>query len=460
MRIVMYVQNAVTHDSRVIREAASLAAAGHRVTIMGVTRGPDEPSRSTEVMGDVTIIRVAWPASSTWWVTMVVAPWRLLPLSFSSVRRSLAARPRQPARAVRAAAFALASLPWVAVRGAWVAIVNRVLGRPVRIPGLEYIRRWRSQHLAWDRAAVAAAPPADVHHAHDMEALPAARMGAHRDGAAFVYDSHEIFMELRRIQEQPRWLRWGMARWERRMARQAAGLVTVNDAVGGELVRRLSPQRVVVVRNCPPRWTPPDPPEDRIRRATGIPSDSPVVLCHGAFRSNQGLEQTADAMLAPGLERAHLVFMGYRSWYIEPILASAALQGRMHDLPAVAPADLLPWVAGADVAVMTVLPHGEGLNSYLSTPNKLFESLAAGVPVVTSDIPERRHVVMDDPAGPLGAVCEPTDPAAVATAIRSILELPAVEGAALRARCLEAAHERWNWETESARLVAFYADLA
>ena len=460
MRIVMYVQNAVTFDSRVIREAASLAAAGHRVTIMGVTRSPDEPSPSTDVAGDVTTIRVAWPASSTWWVTMIVAPWRLLPLSFASVKRSLTARPRQPARAVRAAGFALASLPWVAVRGAWVAIINKVLGRPVRVPGLEYIRRWRSQHLAWDRAAVAAAPPADVHHAHDMEALPAARAAAARDGSRYVYDSHEIFMELRRIQEQPRWLRWVMARWERRMARQAAGLVTINDAVGRELVRRLSPRRVVIVRNCPPRWTPPDLPEDRIRGATGIPSDSPVVLCHGAFRSNQGLEQTAEAMLAPGLERAHLVFLGYRSWYIEPILASVTLQGRIHDLPAVAPADLLPWVAGADVAVMTVLPYGEGLNSYLSTPNKLFESLAAGVPVVTSDIPERRHVVMDDPAGPLGAVCEPTDPAAVAAAIRSVLELPAVDGAALRARCLAAAHARWNWETESARLVAFYADLA
>ncbi|HXX61542.1 MAG TPA: glycosyltransferase [Candidatus Sulfotelmatobacter sp.] len=460
MRIVMYVQNAVTYDSRVLREAASLAAAGHRVTVIGVAHGPDEPSPSTELVGDVTIIRVAWPPSSTWWVTMIAAPWQLLPLSLASARRALSTRPRQPVRAVRAITFALVSLPWVAIRAAWVVIVNRALGRPSRLPGLEYVRRWRAQYLAWDRAAVAAAPPADVHHAHDMEALPAARMAARRDRAVYVYDSHEIFTELRRVQEQPRWLRWAMARWERRMACQAAGLVTINEAVGKELTRRLAPRRVVIVRNCPPRWTPPVPPEDRLRRAAGIPSDSPVVLCHGAFRANQGLEQTADAMLMPGLGRAHLVFLGYRSWYIEPILASDALSGRVHDLPAVAPDDLLPWVAGADVTVMTVLPHGEGLNSYLSTPNKLFESLAAGVPVVTSDIPERRRIVMDDPAGPLGAVCEPTSPAAVAAAIRGILELPAAESAALRARCLAAAHRRWNWETESARLVAFYADLA
>jgi glycosyltransferase involved in cell wall biosynthesis len=112
------------------------------------------------------------------------------------------------------------------------------------------------------------------------------------------------------------------------------------------------------------------------------------------------------------------------------------------------------------VAAMTVRPEAEGLNAYLSTPNKLFESLAAGVPVVTSDIPERRRIVMEDPAGPLGVVCDPTDPAAVAEAIRSIINLDAHDRENLRRRCLLAAHERWNWETESKTLLAFYDELA
>jgi glycosyltransferase involved in cell wall biosynthesis len=98
-------------------------------------------------------------------------------------------------------------------------------------------------------------------------------------------------------------------------------------------------------------------------------------------------------------------------------------------------------------------------NERLSTPNKLFESLAAGIPVVTSDFPERRRIVLDDPAGPLGAVCDPTDPASIGAAIRSIVSLDTAATAELRRRCLTAAHERWNWETESRRLVDLYADL-
>jgi glycosyltransferase involved in cell wall biosynthesis len=100
------------------------------------------------------------------------------------------------------------------------------------------------------------------------------------------------------------------------------------------------------------------------------------------------------------------------------------------------------------------------LNHRLSSPNKLFESLAAGVPVVVSDFREMRRIVLEDPDGPLGAVCDPSDPASVATAIRSILDRSPEEREALRARCLRAAHDRWNWETESARLVALYEDLA
>lgn len=126
-------------------------------------------------------------------------------------------------------------------------------------------------------------------------------------------------------------------------------------------------------------------------------------------------------------------------------------------LDAVPLAEVVEWVASADLEGLLFQP--EPLNHYLATPNKLFESLAAGVPVVGSDFPGIRGVLMDDPGGPLGAVCDPTDPAAVAATIRSILDLSPEARAALRDRCRRAALERWNWETESAKLVALYADL-
>src|SRR5262249_971807 len=96
----------------------------------------------------------------------------------------------------------------------------------------------------------------------------------------------------------------------------------------------------------------------------------------------------------------------------------------------------------------------------LSTPNKLWESLAAGVPVVVSDYPVMRGIVLDPSNGPLGAVCNATHPGSIANAVLEIVSCSPRERARLRARCLAAAHRRWNWETEAARLVALYGEIA
>jgi glycosyltransferase involved in cell wall biosynthesis len=431
----MYVLNDVSHDSRVRREATTLAAAGHEVTIVATPLADGAGGGDgSEALEGVTIRRVAIPTGTRWWVTAVRAPWRLRPLGV------------------------LLLLPWVVVRGLWVVIVNRIFDRPVRAGGIDYIRRWRVEWLGWCRAAVAVAPAADVHHAHDMEALPAARAAAARDRARYVYDSHEIHMSWGPVLRQPRLLRWVVGRWERRLAAGAAAVITVGDALAAELRGRLRVSRIVVVHNCPPRWDPPAVTEDRIRRALSLSPETPIVLCHGGFMANRGLEQTAAAMLEPGLEAAHLVFLGYRAGFIEPILADPRLAGRVHHLAAVSPSEVTAWVAGADVDVMAILPTD--LNSAVSTPNKLFESLAAGTPIVSSDLPARRAILIGDPQGPLGALCDPASPASIATAISSILDLDPPARAELRSRILSAAHERWNWETESQQLLGLYGELA
>ena len=242
--------------------------------------------------------------------------------------------------------------------------------------------------------------------------------------------------------------------------RRAAALVTVNHSLEEELGRRYEPRRAVVVHNCPSRWQPPAVPEHRIRQALGLGPEAPIALYHGGFSAHRGLEELAGAILEPGLESVHAAFMGYggrREWLVEEA-ADPRYGGRLHVLAAVPPDELLEWVVDAEVGVMAI--QASTLNHRLSTPNKLFECLAAGVPVVASDFPEMRRIVVEDPAGPLGELCDPASVASVAEAIRRVVSRSAEERADLRRRCLAAAHERWNWEGESAKLVALYNDLA
>jgi glycosyltransferase involved in cell wall biosynthesis len=241
--------------------------------------------------------------------------------------------------------------------------------------------------------------------------------------------------------------------------RRASAVVTVNRALAAVIARRLRPARIEVVHNCPDRWDPPSEQPGRIREAAGIPSDAPIVLYHGGLGPHRGIEPVMDAMLRPELADAHLVLLGFgekRDTY-RRAAASPRWHGRLHVLEAVPPSELLSWVASADVGAVVI--EASTLNHYLSTPNKLFECLAAGVPVVASDFPAMRPIVAEAPGGPLGELADPGDVAGIAAAIRSVLELGPAARAELRKRCLTAAHERWNWQAESSKLTALYEAL-
>jgi len=398
----------LTYDSRVRREAVTLARAGYEVNIVCLASA--SPGGVGDLPGDVTVI-VVRPTSSA-----------VLPGSDN---------------------------PFFAFRGGRLGNVARRVGW-LR----DYVRNLR----AWGRAVVAAAGPIDIWHVHDMTALVAVapRLGT---GVPFVYDAHELFLETGTSLRLPGPVRGLLRAYERRLVGRAAAVVTVNDSLADVLGQRYRPRRIEVLHNCPDPWRPPAPRPTLIRAAAGIPAGAPVILYHGGLAANRGVEQLMAALLEPGLERAQLVLMGngeLRDAYI-----AAALEprwgGRVHVLEAVPPSVLLAWVASADIGAMPI--QASTLNHRLSTPNKLFECLAAGIPVVASDFPPMRRVVLDEALGPLGAVCDPSSPSAIAAALRSILELDAEAADALRRRCLAAAAERWNWALESRRLIGLYAEL-
>jgi glycosyltransferase involved in cell wall biosynthesis len=463
----MYVFNDLTTDARVLREATTLARAGHVVTVVG--RRDDAGTPAREERDGFEIVRIPIPPGPHLALLFVRYPARARRQAARWLAASLRRGPRGIVGVVAALAFGLVALGWSAIRVPidWLAgAVLRVTGRS-SMPGAdlaEWLARWRWGTLGWARAAAALVPEADIHHGHDLSGLPpavmAVRQAAGRGGARAIYDSHEIFLESGTNALRPRWIRRRFAAIEQGWIRETVAMVTVNEAVAAELARRYDAPRIVAVHNCPWRWTPPANPEDRIRRATGIPEETPIALYHGAFRPHRGMEQLAEAILEPGLERVHAVFLGYgpERPRLERLAAEERFDGRLHILGPVPAGDVVPWVAGADVDVVAIQPST--LNHLLSTPNKLFEALAAGTPVVAMDFPEVRRIVTGFPAGSLGELCDPTDPRAIAAAIASIVSLPVEAARNLRARCRASADGRWNWETEGARLVELYAELA
>jgi glycosyltransferase involved in cell wall biosynthesis len=463
-RVVMFVRNDCTTDVRVLREAATLHASGRAVTIVALQPGGPNAPPDRETRHGVEIVRVSGP--SRWshrWRSIRHWPWRSMREHAPEFRAGLRSGPAGRRRSLQLAVGAVALSPYAAYRAAVYLAFERGRKMPERADdSLDWLVRWRYSYLGWAATAAAAAPAAAAYHGHDLYGLPAALAARERHGGtgAVIYDSHELFVEAGSTARRTDAARLVLAGLERRWVRRADAVITVNESIAVELRRRYGGADAVIIRNAPPRQPWLDPRPDHLRRAAGIPVGAPIVLYHGGFQRDRGLDVLAEAMLDPRLATAHLVYLGFGllTDSLEALTAEPRFGGRLHVLPGVPPEELLEWVASADVSAMPNQPAT--LNERYSSPNKLYESIAVGTPVVGSDFPERRRIVTDDPDGPLGVLCDPTDPHDVARALSDILTLDPAAAEDLRRRCHRAASLRWNWETEADRLLALYARLA
>lgn len=295
----------------------------------------------------------------------------------------------------------------------------------------------------------------DLYHGMAYMGIPIALDLGRRDRVPVVYDARDIYLEARNLAKSSGITRWLSARAERGWAARSARVITVNDAYADVMAERLRVLRPLVVMNCSYRYEPAEPRERRFHDRFGLPPDEKVVLYHGGLFPHRGIEQLLDAIagLRSGIS---LVLMGYG--VLEPEFrrraTEPALAGRVWLMNAVPPADLLDWVACADVVAMPI--QASTLNHRLTTPNKLFEAMAAGVPSVVSDLPGMASIVRETGCGVL---IDPEDVTALARAVESIVDLPPAEWEAWRRRCLAAAHDRYSWETQVERLVAEYGRL-
>jgi glycogen(starch) synthase len=288
----------------------------------------------------------------------------------------------------------------------------------------------------------------DVVHAHDAAMLLPGAFGARLVGAGLVYDSHELAAS---VPYRERLWSWFVRAIERAVVPRCDAVITVSDGIAQRLRDRYRLNATpTVVRNVSAL--------ERhgtggLRRQLGIDGETPLVLHQGAPAPDRGCEVLIDAVAQ--LTGVHLVFLGDpEPGYGEELgarIRQAKIGGRVSASPSVPLEQLLAYTAEADVGVTLLQDTCE--NHRLALPNKLFEYIAAGIPVVASAMPETEKLV--DAYG-IGWCVTPDDPVAVAQGISEALR--ARGDRALQARLAKAAAQL-GWSREQGRLLALYEHL-
>ncbi len=289
----------------------------------------------------------------------------------------------------------------------------------------------------------------DVVHAHDAAMLLPGIIGARLTGADLVYDSHELATS---VPYRDRAWAWFVAAIERLVVPRCAAVITVSDGIARRLRARYGlAVEPTVVRNVSGLEI---AGRGGLRLRMGLDAHTSLVLHQGAPAPARGCEVLIEAVAR--LDGVHLAFLGDpEDGYAEELRAAireCGVANRVRLLPSVPLAELLAHTAEADVGVTLLQDTCE--NHRLALPNKLFEYIAAGVPVVASALEETERLI--DSHG-VGWCSPPEDPEALAQVIA--LALREGRDPALKER-IQRAGQELCWAREQDRLLGLYRRLA
>ena len=284
---------------------------------------------------------------------------------------------------------------------------------------------------------------ADVYHLHDPELLPLCPL-LKRRGKRVIFDAHEdVPKQILGKHYLPQILRGVVATsfaiFERLACRYVDGVIAATPTIR-EKFRRF--HNLVEDVNNFPILGELDPPADRAFGGGNV--------CYiGSIAGIRGIREIVRALELCKTDARLILAGGFAEADTEVEVRATAGWARVEDLGVVGRAGVRDVLARSVAGLVTLYPTS---NYIESLPIKMFEYMAAGIPVIASEFPLWREIVE---ASGCGICVNPHDPTAIASAIDSYVLDPA------RAREMgdngrRAVLERYNWRREELKLLVFY----
>ncbi len=253
-----------------------------------------------------------------------------------------------------------------------------------------------------------------VIHANDLDTLLPSWLVAKLRRKHLVYDTHEYFTGVPELQKRP----VVKAIWkavESIIFPRLKHVFTVNESIANLYRKDFGNEQIHIMRNIPPAKVQIRPADELVAM---LPSDCFRIILQGnGINVDRGGEEAV--MMMQHLNNCILLIAG--SGDVIPKLKAMVLKLKLHDrvmfFDRMPYEHLLGLTSACDLGLS--LDKDSNINYRFSLPNKIFDYLRAGIPVLSSDLPELRKVVEEFKIGWLVNKVEPIELAAKIDAIRA-----------------------------------------
>jgi glycosyltransferase involved in cell wall biosynthesis len=325
------------------------------------------------------------------------------------------------------------------VHGVRIVPLRHAANRPVRV----FLRTWTALRLALREKA-------DIYHVHDPELILVGMLLRVLTRRPVIYGVREDYPRLAHYKNYlPRWVRpvigFAVRALEQTASHALDAVVAVTLDIASNFARH---RRTILVRNYPVL------PEQPLRPPTAKPPGQPFTMIYvGELTAIRGVFEMVEAIerLSARIPTRLLLAGTFEDPELEAALRK---RGAKHTefLGYVDIRDNPDLLRRADVGLVCLHPKRHHVTSL---PLKIFDYMMAGLPVIASDFPLWREIVVGSGAG----LCvDPLKPDAIAEAAFR-LSANADERLAMGRRGQLAVCQRFNWQQESQRLLELYGTL-
>ncbi len=264
-----------------------------------------------------------------------------------------------------------------------------------------------------------------------------------------IYDTHEYFTGVPELVNRP-FVRRFWKRIEKWIFPKLDNIITVNNSIAS-LYNKEYNVNIKVVRNIPPK---PDSSENMSRKELGLPEKKPIILLQGAgINVQRGAEEAIEAMQF--IDNALFLIIGSGDVIdiLHNLVKKLNLNEKVLFLPKQPFDRLIHYTKCADIGV--TIDKNTNINYRYSLPNKLFDYINAGIPVLASSLVEIKHIVEKYD---IGVLIESHDPEHIAMKIKYMLENK--KRTAHWKENLKKASLELDWNTEEKVLLKIFSKYA